>query len=218
VLPLGDARIDSHLPGGGLPIGQLHEIGAEGREAQTAAVIAAFAATLAGNLARTDPSRVLLWIAPCCDLYPPGLLPYGIDPANLILVQTRTDAETLQAMETALRSGAASVVLGEVRTTPRLAGRRLQLASLQHQTTSLLLRRSTTAADPTGAVTRWRVGPADTQSETRRWRLALLHARAGRPGEWIVETDDATHSLRVAAVLGNDTAAPRAHPGRRAAR
>jgi protein ImuA len=164
VLPFGDARIDRHLPGGGLPIGQLHEIGAEGIEAETGAVAGGFAAVLAGALARHDAQqRVVLWIAPCCDLYAPGLLPYGLDPGRLIVVQTRTDAETLQAMETALRSGAASVVLGETGKLTRLAARRLQLASLQHHTTSLLLRRwphgrTATQADALAAVTRWHVG------------------------------------------------------------
>ena len=172
MLPFNDPRIDRHLPGGGLPIGQLHEIGADGIEAETGAVAGGFAAALAGALARHDPAqRVLLWIAPCCDLYAPGLLPYGLDPARLIVVQTRTDDETLQAMETALRSGAASVVLGEVGKLTRLAARRLQLACLHQHTTSLLLRRwphgrPATRPDAMAAVTRWRV--AQVPAEERK--------------------------------------------------
>jgi protein ImuA len=230
VLPFGDPRIDHHLPGGGLPVGQLHEIGAEGIQAETGAVAGGFAAVLAGALARHDAQqRVVLWIAPCCDLYAPGLLPYGLDPARLIVVQTRTDDETLQAMETALRSGAASVVLGETGKLTRLAARRLQLASLQHHTTSLLLRRwphgrTATQADTPAATTRWRVAgvPAGKGKEQEdqgqspwpscscpsRWRLDLLHARGGRGGTWIMEVADAPDPLRVVAVLGDHAPAP----------
>ena len=271
VLAFGDPRIDRHLPGGGLPIGQLHEIGADGIEAETGAVAGGFAAALAAALVRqAQDDRVLLWVAPCCDLYAPGLPAYGIDPGRLIMVQTRTDDETLQAMETALRSGATTVVVGEVGKLTRLAARRLQLACLQHHTTSLLLRRwphgrPQTRPDPTAAVTRWRVSHAPAQgrdkegqglcpwtplgtgvprprylestdrgrwtpssgvwgplspagsrgrapglpSPSLHWRVELLHARGGRGGDWIMEMDHAAHSLRVAAVLGDDAVAPR---------
>jgi len=189
VLPFGDPRIDRHLPGGGLPIGQLHEISADGIEAETGAVAGGFAAALAGALLRhSADDRVLLWIAPCCDLYAPGLLQYGIDPGRLILVQTRNDTETLQAMETALRSGAATAVLGEVGKLSRLAARRLQLASLQEHTTSLLLRRWPRGRpDPTAAVTRWRLShvPSEGRGEEGQglcpWtRLGILSPAGSR--------------------------------------
>ena len=172
VLPFGDRRIDRHLPGGGLPLGQLHEIGADGIEAQTGAIMGGFAAALGAHLLRHDrDQRVLLWITSCCDLYAPGLLSYGIDPGRLIVVHTSSDTETLDAMETALRSGAAAAVLGEAGTLPRLAARRLQLACLHAQTTGLLLRRwpygCKAPAEPAAAVTRWRVCHVRTRKEGR---------------------------------------------------
>src|ERR1051325_3719705 len=76
LLPFGDPRVDGCL-GGGLPLGQLHEIGAAGLDAETAPLPTAFIASL---LARIAPTRPVFWIAPISDLHPPGLLPYGVDP------------------------------------------------------------------------------------------------------------------------------------------
>ena len=44
-LPFGDAGLDDHLPGGGLPLGRWHEVTGAGLEAETSAAPAAFAAS-----------------------------------------------------------------------------------------------------------------------------------------------------------------------------
>src|SRR5581483_8530241 len=72
LLPFDDVRVDGCL-GGGLPLGQLHEVGAAGLDAETAALPTGFIAAL---LARIAPTRPVFWIAPESDLHPPGLLPY----------------------------------------------------------------------------------------------------------------------------------------------
>ena len=110
-LPFNDPRLAACLPGGGLPLGQLHEIGAAGLDAETAALPTAFIAAL---LARIAPARPVFWIAPSSDLHPPGLLPYGLDPNRLVLVRPIKDIETLAAMEVVLREGVAAAVVGEV--------------------------------------------------------------------------------------------------------
>lgn len=204
VLPFADPRIDSRLPRGGLPVGQLHEIGGEGIERETGAAAGGFAACLAGALGRLAPGQVLLWASPRCDLYAPGLAQYGIDPARLILAATENDEATLSAMEAALRSGAACVVLGEVGRLDRLAARRLQLACLREGSTALLIRRwphgvKHTPAEGNAAATRWRVRPVPAEGRPGegslreggqgppRWQVELLHARGGRPGAWILQ-------------------------------
>lgn len=110
LLPFDDPRVDACL-GGGLPLGQLHEIGASGLDAEAAALPAGFIAAL---LARIAPAKPVFWIAPVGDLHPPGLLPYGLDPNRLVLVRTGKDSDTLAAMEVALREGVAAAVVGEV--------------------------------------------------------------------------------------------------------
>jgi protein ImuA len=217
VLAFGNPLVDACLPGGGLPLGQLHEIGASGLEAETGALPAAFAALL---LARIDPARPAFWIAPCPDLYGPGLLACGLDPGRLVVIRPDGNAATLDAMETVVRGGVATAVVGEVGRLDRTASHRLQLACLRHGTTCFLLRRwpngrKDEAARPGTAVTRWQIGAAPSQSQPRkpgppRWIVTLAHARGGRPGEWMMEaSQDAPLGLRVVAPLAYHPAATR---------
>ncbi|HZI75165.1 MAG TPA: hypothetical protein VFD73_14280, partial [Gemmatimonadales bacterium] len=64
LLSFDDPRVDRCL-GGGLALGQLHEIGAAGIDAETGALPASFVAAL---LARIEPDRPVFWIAPAEDL------------------------------------------------------------------------------------------------------------------------------------------------------
>ena len=214
-LPFNDPRVDDCL-GGGLTLGQLHEIGAAGLDAEAAALPTGFIATL---LARIAPSRSVFWIAPESDLHPPGMLPYGFDPNRLVLVRPSRDVETLAAMEVALREGVAAAVVGEVGQFDRTASRRLQLACLRHGSTGFVLRRwphgnKTDGRETSVAVTRWHLTPMPSVKDGKgpglpRWHVALTHARRGRPGEWIMEaSDDATHPLRVVAALADHAPEP----------
>ena len=216
----GDPRVDAHLPPGGLALGALHEVMAEGIEAETGALSAAFAAALLARLlTRTGEARPVIWIARRADLYPPGLAAYGLDPARLLLVQSGGDARTLGAAEAALRDGAVAAVVAETGSFPRLAGRRLTLAAEAGGSTGLVLRRwphgrkaaASGRAEGTAA-TRWRIATAPSLPEghapgTPRWQVTLTHARGGRPGGWTMTVekgeDDAPHALRVVAGLAD---------------
>lgn len=215
LLPFDDMHMDACL-GGGLPLGQLHEIGSAGLDAETAALSTGFVAAL---LARIAPTRPVFWIAPVNDLHPPGLLPYGLDPNRLVLVRPGKDVETLAAMEVALREGVAAAVVGEVGQFDRTSSRRLQLACLRHGSTGFVLRRwphgcKTADREASVVVTRWHLTPVPSVKDGKgpglpRWHVALTHARGGRPGEWIMEaSDDATHPLRVVATLADNAPEP----------
>jgi protein ImuA len=214
-LAFGNPAVDACLPYGGLPLGQLHEVGATGLEAETGALPAAFAALL---LARIEPVRPAFWIAPCPDLYGPGLLTFGLDPGRLVVIRPDNNAATLDAMEAVLRRGVAAVVVGEVGRLDRTASHRLHLACLRHGTTGFVLRRwpngrKELVARTTTAITRWQLAAAPGQSRPRepgptRWVVTLTHARGGRPGEWIMEVcKDAPLGLRVVASLADYPAA-----------
>lgn len=209
------AAIGACLPGGVLPIGALHEVGPEGgAEVQHGAVVAGFAARL---LARLPPPLPWLWVAGREDLYAPGLVALGLDPGRLVLACARDDAAVLAAMEAGLRGGGFAAVVGEAGRLSRIAARRLQLACLKHGRMGLLLHRwphgrAAQAEDETpSAVTRWRIGAVASAGPFAppRWRLALVHARGGVPGEWIVEAGerDAADPVRVVAELADPAAA-----------
>jgi protein ImuA len=215
VLAFGNPAVDACLPGGGLPLGQLHEVGATGLEAESGTLAAAFAALL---LARIEPTRPAFWIAPSPDLHGPGLLAYGLDPGRLVIVRPDSNAATLNAMEAVLRGGVAAVVVGEIGRLDRTASHRLQLACQRHETTGFVLRRwpngrKDAAARPGPAVTRWQLAAVPSQSRPRepgppRWIVALSHARGGRPGEWIMEVcKNAPLGLRMVAPLADHSAA-----------
>lgn len=186
-LSLGVAEIDGHLPWGGLAPAALHEIVAP-RDAMSAPALG-FAAALMGLAARRAP---VLWCRAGEDLLALGLKDHGLNTDNLILVNSTKERELLWAMEEGLRSGALAAVLGELRSLPPTAARRLQLAAESGKTLALLVRGGGTEAAGTG-LTRWRVAAAASRHPlgpwpgAARWHLELQRCRGAEAGAWLVE-------------------------------
>jgi protein ImuA len=116
------------------------------------------------NPASSDVVGPILWCLKRPDLYGPGLMAHGLDPARLVLVGARRDDDILWAVEEGLREAGLAAVVGEIGHLPMVAGRRLQLAAERSGVTALLLRRWRDAAQaaaerdqPSAALTRWRV-------------------------------------------------------------
>jgi hypothetical protein len=162
VLSFEDGRLNAPLPHGGLQLGALHEFRSYGLEAELAPAVTAFAATVAAKILRVREGYAL-WALCRADCYTPGLIRFGLDPARIVWVECRKDAEVLGVMEEALHSLALAAVIGEAGTLSLKTGRRLDAASRQSGVTALLLRRplfksSKTGSGPSGAAsTRWRV-------------------------------------------------------------
>ncbi|MCP5374218.1 MAG: hypothetical protein H6907_20985 [Hyphomicrobiales bacterium] len=199
-LTLGDPAIDGALPGGGLARAALHEVVGPPEEAMggamggTMGAATGFCAALLGRLAAGDGADgAILW---CCrdhDLYGPGLAALGLDPARLLLVRGRRDADVLWAMEEGLRSGVPAAVVGQVAAPAAVALRRLHLAAETGGVTGFLLGRAPADRQASPAMTRWRVAPLPgglpsglSPWPAPRWRLELLRCRGGRPGSWDV--------------------------------
>jgi len=210
VLPLALPPIDDRLPRGGLPLGRLHRVAGAG---DGGAAATGFTARLLSRLQRRGP---VLWCAMADDLYPPALAALGLDPGRLILVRPRDETGVLAVAEEALRTKGFGAVLAEAARAELLAERRLQLACEAHGTTAFLLQRQPIApragrTAASAAVTRWAVAPAPSGGSAAwvgpaRWELALTHSRGGRPGRWIVETEDGTDRLAVVAELADHAA------------
>lgn len=221
VAPLGLATLDAALPGGGLPLGALHEI--EGERAEwDDGVTLGFCLALLARLDRATPGAgpqesKILWISRQGDLYPPALAGQGLDPARFLLVRAKSDAEVLWAMEEGLRCRRLAAVVGEVEGLDRLAGRRLQLAAEasltdRHAVTAFALHRRfrplRQGRAASAALSRWRVTAAQSQDDLGetfigrpRWRLDLLRCRGAAPGSWQVEWDDAACGFSLASAL-----------------
>jgi protein ImuA len=220
VLPFGVAAIDRALPGGGLALGAVHEILGIGGDEEDGAAACGF---IAGLLARLRMGPVL-WCLKRPDLYGPGLLAHGLDPARLVLVGAPRDEDILWAIEEGLRAPGLVAVIGEIGRLPLVAGRRLQLAAERSGITAFLLRRWRNSEEaarererPSAAVTRWRIAalPARDIDDPRlrqligqpRWRVELLRCRGGVPAGWDVEVADATGHVRLSPELADRPAA-----------
>jgi len=146
-----------------LSYGLLHEIWAC-TPADTSAAMAMLLASLQTN------DMPFLWITNRSLIqehglpYGPGLKAAGINPANLLLVRSKTHKETLWALEEGLKNKELSAVIGELNQLDLTASRRLALASRTHNTRCLLLMRTEKAAS-SAAYSRWQVAPTVSTSE-----------------------------------------------------
>jgi protein ImuA len=168
----------------------------------------------------------VLWAIGRRDLFAPGLAGAGLGPERLLYAECRNDEEVLAVMEEGLRHGSLSAVIGEVGRCAMASARRLQLAAEEGGTLALMLRRWKKAgrdplAEPSPAVTRWRIGcapsvPLPVGGVGRACLAAqLARQRGGDPHEWILEAPDAEARL---ALFSNPRHRPnQSEPKRRAA-
>ncbi len=198
----GIPGIDGALPGGGLCLGCVHEVGGDQAATGFCAVLLARAGEGGGSL---------LWLTRGDDLYPPGLVRYGIEAGRLLIASgLRRQADVLWAMEEALRCRDLRAVVAETGPVGLAASRRLMLAAEGSEVLGLALSlgKNRGVGVPT-AVSRWRItavpgsappgadaaltGGSRSQEPgagTERWRVQLLHCRGGRPVEGILGWDD----------------------------
>jgi protein ImuA len=187
----------------------LHEIAVTGDLDDGAAL--GFTAVLLGQLAvRQD--KPVLWVTGRDELYAPGLAALGLPPDRLLMARPGRGMRPYWAMEEGVRCAGLAGVVGEVWDLNPIAARRLQLAARTSGVTVLVLNRGQVSNT---AQTRWRIDPAPSAVSVERgwrWRLVLSHCRGrglgegGVVSEWLVEWNDETHRLCLAAVSGDRAA------------
>jgi protein ImuA len=223
VLPFGLAPLDGHLPRGGLALGALHEV-APHAHGDTPAAFGFLVALLARLSAREpDPgkdraptriSRPVLLVSSRRALadhgrpHGHGLQPLGLDPAQLILVETQNEAQALWALEETVRSAVPAAVAGALGKLDLKTSQRLHLAAGEAGLPLVLLRPAQ-AAEASAAATRWRIGAAEAARDRfglvarTRWNVRLERCRNGRTGDWLVEFDHAAYRFSLAAPLAD---------------
>jgi protein ImuA len=211
-------EIDAALPGGGLASGALHEVAGSGPEIEHGAAATLFVAALLARM-----RGPVLWVMQQADLFAPALAGMGLSPRRVLHVEA--GSAVLLAMEEGLRHPGLAGVVGEVGGRLGLTpSRRLHLAAEATGTIAFALRRSRVfddpaLAEPSAAITRWRVGSVPSAPPLRdwpdtpglgppRWRLDLVRVRGGMPGSWIVEgAQDASGRFALVANLADGPAA-----------
>jgi protein ImuA len=187
-------------------LGALHEIVAARPGDHVAA--SGFAAALAARFVhhKAISSAKIIWVIETKSLretgmpYAPGLSFCGLDPAHLVLVETRNTQESLWAMEEALKCSAPAAVIGEIWGLAKIydlaASRRLVLASRKSGTPGLLVAAGFAGAAEhvsSGAQTRFAVAASASLRlssaggrlplpGTKAWAVRLVKARAGPRG------------------------------------
>jgi protein ImuA len=209
VLPFGIPEIDRHLRSGGLGLGALHEV-AEGRSGQFDAAATLFTA---GILARIDGP--VIWCLHRRDLFAPGLVQAGLNPARVIFVETIRETAVLPVVEDCLRQKGVGAVVGEVARLRLTPSRRLQLAAEETGALALILIRGAKDArtEVNAARTAWRVSalpsaPLHVPGVHRaRWRVEFVRGLGAEPKTWIMEACDVQGCLGIPADLADRSAA-----------
>ncbi|MEO0998526.1 MAG: translesion DNA synthesis-associated protein ImuA, partial [Pseudomonadota bacterium] len=145
----GYPALDSYLPGGGWPLGQLLEI-VSGRcgIGELRLIMPALAALAAGR------DGYIVWVAPPCQPYAPALAQWGLDVSRVLVVDTDNTTDALWVTGEALNSGSALAVLGWL---PRLtiaASRRLQTVAAASGAFTVAYRPASARREPTAAALR----------------------------------------------------------------
>lgn len=220
----GIPAVDDQLPGEGLSRAAYHEI----HYAADPNMPAAFG-FLAALLTALPTGAPIFFITSArgfsaADPHGHGLKGLGLDPLRLVFVETKTHAETLWAIEEALKSQAPGAVASLLkRPLDFRTSRRLSLAA-RAATRPLLLLLKAEKAGASAASTRWQIRPAPAARDfyglilNSRWRVTLERSRNGWPCEWLMEWDHASHRFSLVAALAgsavsDDGVHRRAHSG-----
>jgi hypothetical protein len=154
------------LPGGGWPLGCLVEVHPNPLPHVGAEL---FLPAMAARLEKAE--RRAVWVAPPWILHAPGLQQGGLDPTQMLVVDTGgMDRETLWAMEQFLSCPTCAMALGWVREAPPAALRRLQLAAAQGHGLGILFRPQG-CSRPSPAPVRLQVRPGETGLSVELVRL-----------------------------------------------
>lgn len=227
----GIPAIDSALPGNGLRRGGVHEwIGTcdpaptrttDRRWSPAFTLLITIAHSVAAE--RQGAGRRLVWVGEQIWPYAPSLArgPSGcrVMLDHSLFVRSMTAADRLWTADMALRSRAPGAVIVDGSTFDLAATRRLQLAAEAGGVLCLLARPPWEQGVLSAATSRWRVSRAISPSVTGRWSVELLRCKGMQPAahgdrSWVLERDDATGALRVAADVLHGSRTPETTPVR----
>jgi protein ImuA len=175
------------FPNRSFPLGAVHEFLTNGIED-----LAATGGFIAGILSSLMKSKgTVLWISASRKLFPPALINFGVEPDRFIFIDLSKEKDVLWAMDEALKCGALSAVVGELREINFNESRRLQLAVEQSQVTGFVIRNNCKSINTTACVSRWKITslPSDLVDDLPgigfpKWQVELLRMRNGKPGVW----------------------------------
>lgn len=190
-LDLGLGALSEAFPNSIFPLGAVHEF--LSAKTEDASATCGFISGLLSSL--MGVSGTTLWISSFRTIFPPALKSFGVHPDRVIFIDLKKEKDILWAMEEALKCGALTAVIGELREIDFTASRRLQLAVEQSQVTGFILRHHARIVNTTACISRWRISPLPSIPVGNsmdalpgigfpQWRVELLKIRNGKTGMW----------------------------------
>jgi protein ImuA len=190
---VGLGSIKNAFPNASFPLGCVHEFLSATHEDAAASI--GFISGLLSSLMSAGGTS--LWISSSLTIFPPALKNFGIQPDRVIFIDLQKEKDVLWAMDEALKCGALTAVIGEMRDISFTASRRLQLAVEQSRVTGFILRNNPGKPNTTACVSRWKITSLHSEPVDDlpgigfpKWRVELLRIRNGRPGVWDIQWKD----------------------------
>jgi protein ImuA len=217
-IPFGAPEIDESLPHGGLACGAVHELSVNDRDGLVTRALL-LPVLLARNALASQRERcaehgrwhsssfketqpLIVWIGRRC--WPAPFVLSAESLSSCLFIDPPTEKLTLWAIETALRSPAAKLVIADTPSVSLAITRRFALSARAHGTAALLIKRHTEQAVPSAAMTSWALSCAPSSTEAPTWELSLRRTKgsAAPITSWLVTVEDsygtgADVSLRV---------------------
>jgi hypothetical protein len=144
-VPTGFVELDTQLPGGGWPQAALTELLTNQRGIGELRLLAPALVRL------SHAEKWVVLIAPPHLPYAPGFESLGLNLARMVIVRTKSDAESLWAAERCLRSGSCAAVLAWTGAGSQQTMRRLQLAAEEGKGFGVVFGPTRNAAHPSPA-------------------------------------------------------------------
>ncbi len=185
--PIGLGIIESAFPYQVFPFRVVHEFSSY---SETEAVATnGFIAALLGKM--LSPSKKCMWIAQEQVIYPPALKSFGIEPEQVIFVETRKSKDLLWLIEESLKCETLVAVVGATDHLSFTESRRLQLAVEQSHVTGFIHRVSPRQQETVACAARWHIQPLPSVADDNlpgvgfpQWNVTLLKVRNGQTGQW----------------------------------
>ena len=148
----GFASLDRYLPGGGWPLLGLTEVFIERHGLGELRILMPALAAL--SLRAAAARRWIVWVAPPFVPYAPALAQHGVELSRVLIVHPKKDADTLWAVEQAVRSQSSVAVLAWIGQVGIPALRRLQLGAEASRCWTVLFRPAAAMHENSPAVLR----------------------------------------------------------------
>ena len=180
--------IERAFPHNVFPTGCIHEFISPTQN--NAAATDGFISGILGNI--TNRKTTCLWVSTDRKVFPGALKLFGIDPHQILFIDTCSVKDALWTIEEGLKCGSLAAVVGELKNLSFTESRRLQLAVEQSQVTGFIHRVNSKNNPPIAAISRWRITSLHTNATSPgiglpRWNVELIKVRNGRPGSWQLE-------------------------------